>query len=226
MKPVVMTLALLVVFFCAPSVAQTEVTKTGTVVGEVQISKGWRKLRNRSNVVIYLENVPAMDTVQATPTHEVRQRNLSFDPPVSVVARGTQVSFPNEDKVFHNVFSLSQAATFDLGLYRSGSTKKVNFETVGVVDVYCNIHPQMAAKVVVLDTSFFDATGRDGKFEIPNVPPGKYPIVAWQRKGAPFHGEVVVRPGETTTIDISLVEEPGPDETHTQKDGTPYGRYK
>ncbi|HYN42094.1 MAG TPA: hypothetical protein VE129_09980, partial [Thermoanaerobaculia bacterium] len=78
-------------------------------------------------------------------------RDKRFEPRVLAVPRGSAVTFPNYDKIFHNVFSLSEGSPFDLGLYRNGAARTTSFETPGVVRVYCNIHPQMAAYVVVLD---------------------------------------------------------------------------
>ena len=142
-----------------------------------------------------------------------------------MVVKATTIDFPNDDKVFHNVFSFSQASKFDLGLYKSGDTKSVTFKEAGVVDVYCNIHPQMAAKIKVLDTSFYAVTGADGTFKIKNVPPGTYPVVAWQAYGNEYRGEVKVAPGGAADVQISLVEADSP-QRHLRKDGMPYGRYK
>jgi len=135
------------------------------------------------------------------------------------------VEFPNEDKVFHNVFSVSRPARFDLGLYKSGTTKAVTLAEPGVVDVYCNIHPQMVAKIKVLDSGWYALTDRDGSFRIEDVPAGTYPVVAWQAWGDQFRGTVTVKAGELAQVKIDLV---AGDEVrrHLRKDGTPYGRYK
>src|SRR4029078_815115 len=89
-------------------------------------------------------------------THAIiKQREKQFEPPLTVVVKGTTIDFPNEDKIFHNVFSVSRAARFDLGLYKSGTAKSVEMKRAGVVDVYCNIHPDMIAKVKVLDNAYY-----------------------------------------------------------------------
>jgi hypothetical protein len=93
------------------------------------------------------------------------------------------------------------------------------------VDVYCNIHPEMIAKVKVLDNAYYTITGKDGSFTIDNVPPGEYPIVAWLPSGDEARGTVVVKAGEAAQVALE-VSEVAKKETHTRKDGTPYGRYK
>src|SRR5690606_16203924 len=146
-------------------------------------------------------------------------------PPLTIVVKGTTIDFPNEDKIFHNVFSVSRPARFDLGLYKSGTAKSVEMKRAGTVDVYCNIHPEMIAKVKVLDNAYYTITGRDGMFSIEDVPAGEYPIVAWLPTGDEAKGTVIIKPGETAQVKLQ-VSEVAKKTTHTRKDGTPYGRYK
>ena len=205
-----------------PSVADPPTT--GTLAGSVTITRDGAAKADRSGVVVYLEGVPGAlpDTSRV---REIRQKNLSFNPGLMVIVKGTTVAFPNDDLVFHNVFSLSKAAKFDLGLYKGGTSKSVTFKKAGVVDIYCNIHPQMVTKIKVLDTGYFGVTASDGTFRIPNVPAGTYPVVAWQASGEEFHGATTVAAGGTATLTIALIERQAP-RTHLRKDGTPYGRYQ
>ena len=196
---------------------------SGSVTGTVTIQQGSGTKSDRRNVVVYLEGVPS--PVRTPTPREMHQRDLSFFPWLLVVEKGTTINFPNDDKVFHNVFSVSRGARFDLGLYKSGSSKSVTFTEAGVVDIYCNIHPQMSAKVKVLDTSYFATTGEDGAFQIKNVPPGTYNLVGWQGFGVEYRGEVKVPAGGAAQVKIMLVEGDAP-LNHLRKDGTPYGRYK
>jgi plastocyanin len=205
------------------SVKKPAVKGGGAVGGSVTILKDGAPKANKSGVVVYLENVPG--PLPDPVVREIRQKNLTFTPGLTVVVKGTTIEFPNDDKVFHNVFSVSKAARFDLGLYKSGTTKAVTFKQAGVVDVYCNIHPQMVAKIKVLDTGYFAVTGPDGTFRIKNVPPGTYPIVAWQAHGEEYRGEVSVTAGATLQLSLPLAEGKA-QKTHLRKDGTPYGRYK
>jgi hypothetical protein len=93
------------------------------------------------------------------------------------------------------------------------------------VNVYCNIHPEMAATIKVVDSPYFAVTGPDGKFKIENVPAGTYPLVGWQMSGDEFHGQVTVSPGGVAEASFELEEKPN-SKRHLRKDGTPYGRYK
>jgi plastocyanin len=195
--------------------------QTGSVTGTVSI-KGAKG--NQKGVVVYLEDVPGTPTVPKN--HAIiKQREKQFEPPLTVVVRGTTIDFPNEDKIFHNVFSVSRPARFDLGLYKSGTAKSVEFKRAGVVDVYCNIHPDMIAKVKILDNGFYTITDGKGGFRIDGVPAGTYPVVGWLPSGDEVKGEATVKAGESAEVKLELAESTKK-ETHTRKDGTPYGRYK
>lgn len=204
---------------------------TGGVTGTVTVWRGssdGRAKDDRSGVVVYLDFEPDPDLAASEdppPVREIHQIDKSFRPAISAVEVGTEVRFPNDDKIFHNVFSLSKTKRFDLGLYKSGTSKSVVLTRPGVIDVYCNIHPEMWAKVVVLPHRFFAVTDRDGRFELRDVPPGTYPVAAWHARGEPARGEVTVRPGGVATLELAVVETPQ-STVHTRKDGTPYGRYQ
>lgn len=178
---------------------------------------------DRSGIVVWLEGVPAKARERAA--KKIFQRDLSFDPPLTVLVVGDSIEFPNEDKVFHNVFSVSSPARFDLGLYKSGASKTVTFDKPGTVDIFCNIHPQMVAKVKVLDTPWFAVSDANGKFVIEGVPPGTWPLVAWQPHGPEVRQTVEVKGSEPVTLELELQEGNKP-RWHLRKDGTPYGRYR
>lgn len=195
----------------------------GAVAGRVVLLEDGKPISDASGVVVYLEGVGDPRPLANAP--QIHQRNVQFAPELTIIPKGTTVDFPNDDRVFHNVFSVSEPARFDLGLYKSGESKSVQFNRAGVVDVYCNIHPQMVAKIKVLDTPYYAVVGSSGSFLIPNVPPGTYPVVGWQAYGDEFHGTVTVQPGATATVSIQLTEGEKP-RHHLRKDGQPYGRYK
>lgn len=198
----------------------------GEVTGKVSLNKPGGGPADPSGIVVYLESVPAVPAPEAERPHpQVHQRELQFTPSLTVVVKGTTVDFPNDDKVFHNVFSFSEAAKFDLGLYKSGTSKSVTFRQPGVVSLYCNIHPDMISKIKVLDTSYYAVVGKDGAFRIAQVPPGSYPLVAWQSWGPEFRGQVTVGSAATAPVLIQLTAGQ-PEIRHLRKDGTPYGRYK
>ena len=193
---------------------------TGEIRGTVTV----QGRATSAGVVVYLEGVA--EEPPASKDHAViKQRDKQFDPPVAIVVRGTTVDFPNEDKIFHNVFSVSRPARFDLGLYKSGTTKSVEMKRAGTVDVYCNIHSEMVAKVKVLDNAYFATTDAQGRFRIAGVPAGDFPIVAWLPTGDQATTTVTVQPGQVTDVKLAITAVPKR-ETHTRKDGTPYGRYK
>jgi plastocyanin len=198
--------------------------QNGTVKGTISIKKDGKVRSDKTGVIVYLENVPGTPPVPKD--HAViKQREKQFEPPLSVVVKGTTIDFPNEDKIFHNVFSVSRPARFDLGLYKSGTMKSVEMKKSGVVDVYCNIHPDMVAKVKILDNAYYTITGKTGEFKIENVPAGEYPVVAWLPSGDEARGTIKVEAGKAADVNLEVTEV-SKKETHTRKDGTPYGRYK
>jgi plastocyanin len=196
-------------------------TSLGSASGIVTVERDGKRV-DASRVVIHLEGVTKTGSIPGATLH---QNDLTFSPDLVVVAKGATVEFPNDDKVFHNVFSLSQAAKFDLGLYKSGTSKSVTFRKAGVIDVFCNIHPNMMAKIKVVDSGYFAVTGGDGRFDIRGVPPGHYTAHAWHRTGDEAHVEVDIVADGTAKLSFKLTER-AVVRQHSRKDGTPYGRYQ
>jgi plastocyanin len=130
----------------------------------------------------------------------LRQRSLKFAPQVLAVRTGTVVDFPNDDRVFHNVFSFRDGKKFDLGVYPVGSTRQVTFTQAGVSRLFCNIHPNMAGYVVVVDTPWFAASDADGRFHIADVEPGTYTWQAWRAAGPVVSGSITVRAGSVLEV--------------------------
>jgi hypothetical protein len=140
----------------------------------------------------------------------MEQVNRRFSPDLLIVPVGTTVSFPNMDPIFHNIFSLSRPKSFDLGSYDKGETRKVKFSKPGVEFVYCHLHPNMAAAIVVTPNRWFAQVDGSGHYRIPNVPPGKYTLVAWHKAAGFFRRQVVIGPDRNTIADffIPLGDEP------------------
>ena len=113
----------------------------------------------------------------------VDQRDRKFIPHVSVVTIGTKVVFPNSDSVYHNVFAHYRAKRFDLGMYPKGAKKDVTFDKPGVVSIFCNVHSDMSAYVIVVDSPYFAVSDKSGQFSIKGVQPGKYTLHAWHESG-------------------------------------------
>jgi plastocyanin len=116
------------------------------------------------------------------------QRNLQFSPRVLAVQVGTTVDFPNNDRVFHNVFSFRDGKVFDLGMYPVGAVRHITFDKPGLSRIYCNIHPGMAAYVVAVDSPYFGVSNDDGAFTIATVAPGPYTYHAWRAGAADVTG--------------------------------------
>ena len=208
-------------------VRRVESRPVGAVVGTVTVRRpglSGALRRDHAGVVVLLPGLSGTPAPLRAPA-VMRQRDKAFLPRVVAVPTGSAVSFPNEDKIFHNVFSLSDAAKFDLGLYKSGTSKTVVFERPGVVQVYCNIHPEMVATIRVVDTPYYAVTDPSGAFRIGDVPPGTHPIVAWLPRSEEGRGTVTVVVGATARIQLEGVEGSAP-ARHMRKDGTPYGRYQ
>jgi plastocyanin len=130
--------------------------------------------------VVYLERGPIGAFEEgAPPRMRMDQRNETFVPHLLAVASGTVVDFPNNDRTYHNVFSISKAKRFDLGRYANGHSKSVRFDTPGIVRVFCDIHSHMSAFVLVFNHPFFATTDAEGRYRIGSVPPGTYSVVAW-----------------------------------------------
>jgi plastocyanin len=140
------------------------------------------------SAVVWLTPIgqPANDPPDTKPMHSVlRQKNKAFEPHLLAVTKGSTVDFPNLDPWFHNVFSMFDGKRFDLGLYEAGTTRTVHFDREGVSYIFCNIHPEMSAVVVVVASPYFAVAGKTGEFSIPSVPPGRYMFHVWSENSLP-----------------------------------------
>jgi hypothetical protein len=162
------------------------------------------------NVVVYLKDPGYRGPLP--PMHaEMRQEDETFLPHTLVITKGSTVDFPNGDPFFHNVFSLSSAATFNLGRYPRGQSKAQTFNKAGLVKVYCDIHSHMTAAILVLDHPYFVIPEIDGTYTLPDLPPGQYTLVGWHERVGERTTRVRVRAGETTRVDLSLPVEDAED---------------
>jgi plastocyanin len=152
----------------------------------------------------------------------IASKSKRFEPRITAVPAGTTVDFPNLDGIFHNVFSLSAGAKFDLGLYRNGASRAMTFDNPGLVRVYCNIHPQMAAYLMVIDGTIWAQTGPDGNAVLANVPAGRAAVRAWDEKGGDYQGSVDVAAGKPVSLAITLDASGWRETTHTNKYGKKY----
>lgn len=160
------------------------------------------------NVVVFFADLPA--TRSAPMQVSIAQRDEQFVPHLVAVTVGSSVAFPNADPLFHNVFSLSRGAAFNLGRYPSGSSRSRVFTRPGTVKVFCEIHSHMSALIRVFDNAAFAIPAEDGNFAINDVPAGEHVLVAWHERIGERRDKVTIRPGATTQITFTLpVLEPG-----------------
>lgn len=155
--------------------------------------------------VIYLEPDPSIRrSVTTTSSSRVilDQRNLMFYPHVLAIQQGTTVVFPNNDEVYHNVFSYSQPRQFDLGRYPRGQFRTVRFDTPGVVRIFCDIHAHMNAVILVLDNPFFTSPDESGNYSIPDIPPGRYAVHFWYGRNLIESRDIEIHPGSTANINF------------------------
>ena len=156
-----------------------------------------------ANVVVYVKDPGYRGPLPVKRT-EMKQENETFIPRTLAVTKGSTVDFPNDDPFFHNVFSLSGAANFNLGRYPRGQTRSQTFNKAGVVKVYCQIHSHMSATILVFDHPFFTIPELDGTFELPNLPSGDYVVVGWHERVGERAASVHVEHGKTTSVTLSL----------------------
>jgi plastocyanin len=202
----------------------TAAPETGVVEGKIHFEvKGLVGTpgAERAPAVVFLERLDGAQPKTSTAT--MRQKEKQFDPRMLVVTVGSKVEFPNDDLVFHNVFSLSKGNELDLGVYRVGSSKSVKFQNPGVVDVFCNIHPEMLGTVLVLQNDYQAPVQADGTFKL-TVPAGKQPIAVYWANGVLERKELEVPAGGKVTVELTLVD--AGRARHLNKFGQPYGRYK
>jgi plastocyanin len=155
--------------------------------------------------VVYLESAPrgAFET-NDTGRAVMDQRNETFVPHVLAITTGTSVDFPNSDKFYHNVFSLSKPARFDLGRYAAGRSRSIRFDSPGIVRVFCDIHSHMNAFILVFGHPFFAMTDTDGRYRIENVPPGTYSVIAWNEGTSSEPKTVTVPDGGSAEQDFAV----------------------
>jgi plastocyanin len=155
-------------------------------------------------------------------TTDVGTSDKEFSPHLLVVPVGSTVSFSNYDPFNHNVFSLSEENPFDLGLYGRGEARSVRFEKPGVVRVYCNVHAQMSALVLVRDSPWYTQPASDGSFSLNSVPAGDYTLHAWHERAPEITRPLTVPPEGVERVGLELDARGYEFKPHLNKHGQPY----
>lgn len=191
------------------------------VTGTLQLlDRSGSAVRDASNVVVFLE--AAGEQPQPQPRSPIiSQRGRQFDPAVLAVSAGTAVRFPNDDLVFHNVFSLSRGNAFDLGIYGKGKAKARTLRQPGLVKIHCNIHPDMASHILVLNSHRHAVTESSGFWAIPDVPDGDYTLRTWHVLANELSQPLQVRSGTIVTVPL-VVRETKRRAQHNNKHGRRY----
>jgi plastocyanin len=190
--------------------------RAGTIEGRVAVTGG-----AADDVYVYVDGRGPSTSHKGL---EIKQEGRQFSPRVAVVQSGTNVVFPNMDSVYHNVFSNSPRNAFDLGTYQAGDkARSVTVTGPGVVEVYCNLHQKMSAKILVVPNALYTKVRPDGSFRLENVPAGARRIVAWSPETKPAAQRVEVG-GATTQVSFSLERQESA--AHSNKFGQAYGSYK
>jgi plastocyanin len=222
---------LAVLLLWAGSAARAGATEVSGHV-TVTAANGVVRSSHDASVVFWLTPLTAQPTLlrneQAGSAHpRLVQRNKVFDPHVLVVQTGSVVDFPNRDPFFHNVFSLFNGKRFDLGLYEAGATRGVRFDRAGICYIFCNIHPQMSAVVVVVDSPYFGISDAHGQVTAPHVPSGRYQLGFWEEHCTSkalieLSRQVTVSDNPASLGTIQLQESDEPVAAHLNKYGKPY----
>ena len=201
-----------------PPAAQAQPQPAGRVTGKVTVTEANGGPAAGADVIVY---VVGFNEPPAKTTETIKQQGRRFVPDLVAITAGDRVTFPNDDPFLHNVFSQSSARKFDLGSFRRGEQKDKDFPEPGVVHVYCNIHPEMAATILVLPNRRHTRAGRDGRFSLEGVPPGTWTVFAYTRRALkPASARVTVTAGAEAAVDLAVVR--GAETEHRNKYGGKY----
>ncbi len=215
-----------ILFVCFFSAGVSKATEVTARLASAQSGQPAKKLAKTPPAVLWLEPVPLTPGAAVTPGKFVLlQKNKTFIPHLLVVPVGSSVAFPNADPFFHNVFSLFDGKRFDLGLYEAGSSRTVLFSRQGVSYIFCDIHSEMSAVVIALNTPFYSASDGNGDFRLADVPNGEYDLHIWVEGQRPSFLEGLTRRVHVSGRSVNLGEiQVGArtQEQHLDKFGRPY----
>jgi len=174
-----------------------------------------------AETLVWLEPA-AKSAPRKAATFNMTTRGKTLVPHVLAIPVGSTVQFPNDDPISHNLFSLSSANSFDLGLYRRGTGKSFTFKTPGVVNVYCNVHPTMSSVIHVMSTPYFAFTDANGAFALTDVAPGTYTLVAWNEQGGMVQSKVDLSAAGANNLAVTIDSTAYRAAQHLNKEKKPY----
>ena len=206
--------------FALAAVTAVAAPLTGRV--SFNLNRGQRPVVNET--LVWLEPAAgARMARRAAPVNvTMATRGKMLIPHVLAIPVGSTVNFPNEDPISHNLFSLSSPNQFDLGLYRAGAGKSHTFTAPGVVNVYCNVHPNMSSVIHVLNTPYYAFADANGNFSLADVPPGRYELIAWNEMSGMTRTPVDVGAGATPPVAVVLDARGYRSAQHSNKYGKSY----
>ena len=193
---------------------------SGRVTGSISVVEADGTAAPVIDAIVYVVGFPETADPKATPA-QIAQEGRHFVPDLVAVTAGESINFPNNDPFLHNVFSQSAARKFDLGSFKKGQQKTAEFPDPGVIEVYCNIHPEMAATILVLPNRRHARTSPTGAYTLEGVPPGEWTVFAYTRRAVkPVSAKVTVSATAETKLDLKLVR--GAEPEHLNKFGEKY----
>ena len=211
---------ILLVLLGATAFADKPAAATGRIHGKVTVTEADGKPAPGVDVIVYIV-ADNFSEPGGQVTEKIAQKGRKFVPDLVAITKDDSVEFPNEDPFFHNVFSQSPARKFDLGNFKKGESKSKKFEQTGVVDVYCNIHPEMAATILVLPNKKHVRADAQGRYVLEGVPAGTVKVYAYTRRATtPANSQVTVKANDDVNVDLALVR--GAEPPHMNKYGAKY----
>jgi plastocyanin len=202
--------------------------QSASVSGTVAISQRGKGVQDRSGAVVWLTPIGrSVESAQPTHVYRLTQKDKHFDPHLLVIPQNSQVEFPNRDPFFHNVFSLHDGVRFDLGLYEHGTSKTVRFSKPGASFIFCNIHPEMSAVIMVMSSPYYATTDTKGEFSIADVPAGEYQLSIWYERAKEeqlkaLSRKVAIGTSLVTIDSLKIDQTAGAAEHHKNKFGMDY----
>jgi plastocyanin len=198
-------LALLAFLAWLPLPAAGQEGANGKVSGSIRVTVEGTRIADAGPIVAYLQplgETPMPPTPRTVP--RIHQKDAQFSPQFLAISAGQSVAMPNDDAIYHNVFSYSTPNDFDLGLYPAGESRTVTFRHAGVVRTYCSIHESMSGTIFVAPTPYFAVLRATGDFEIRDVAPGRYKLTTWCERLPAVTREIQVRAGKGTAVDLVI----------------------